>query len=46
MHPYTVQCIHCGETRVGKRTDGVVEPIRDRCPDCDHEGVEILAGDD
>lgn len=44
MLPYTIECSHCGETRLGRWKDeaGEVRPISDECGHCSREEYEVL----
>lgn len=40
---YTVVCVECGASRVGRERDGEVRPFRSACANCGSTAVSVPA---
>lgn len=43
MLPYTIECEACGSRRLGRTSDGAVEPVSESCGVCGSEAYAAVA---
>ncbi len=42
---YQLECVDCGELRLGRETDDGIRPVRAACPNCGSSEFEVVAYD-
>lgn len=42
---YQLECVACGELRIGRKTEEEIRPVREECPECGATDYDVPACD-